>query len=340
MDRRDKLLEGLDLANMVGVEVGPCDRPIVTKSDGRIIYVDRMDTESLKERFKEFADHDWTKIVDVDGIWGENTIAEAIGPDVQADYVVASHVGEHVPDFVTWLSELASVLKPGGTIRLALPDKRFCFDYLREETRLVDVLTAYVARARIPLPQQAIDFCLHYMPVDAREAWRGDVQVPRLRDRSQMDHAFNVARSVVAGVYHDIHCWAFTPLSFVRLMEQLTGLGLLRLTCQNLYDTERDALEFFVIMARSDDAASSDSWREMAAGLRVQTTAEEAERRTIETKQRAEIEAMRAEITALRHSTSWKITAPARWLANAVGLKQGSAISRPGQRALLSHRTA
>ncbi len=53
-----------------------------------------------------------------------------------ADLLVASHVIEHVPDLITWLREIASVLKPTGQARLAIPDRRYTFDLLRVETQL------------------------------------------------------------------------------------------------------------------------------------------------------------------------------------------------------------
>lgn len=46
------------------------------------------------------------------------------------NWTVSSHVMEHVPDPIGWLSEIFEVLKPGAVLSLALPDKKFCFDVL------------------------------------------------------------------------------------------------------------------------------------------------------------------------------------------------------------------
>jgi hypothetical protein len=245
---------------MVGLEIGALDKPIVLRSEGQIFYVDYLDTPSLKERYRRnpVPDCNVENIVDVDAVWGENTILEALG-GVKVDYVLASHVGEHVPDFISWLKEICDVLKPGGTIRLALPDKRYCFDHLREETRLTDLLTAYFLRARRPQPQQIIDFCLHFHAINAGDAWKGAEIRPQISSLNQLDHAFAMAKLSKDGIYHDVHCWAFTPSSLAKNMEQITSLGLLNLSCESLIETEPDGLEFFVTMRKTQGAAAA-SW--------------------------------------------------------------------------------
>lgn len=51
MERRDKLLAKLDLATISGVEIGPLYGPVVAKADGKIIYVDHVDTKTLREKY-------------------------------------------------------------------------------------------------------------------------------------------------------------------------------------------------------------------------------------------------------------------------------------------------
>ena len=58
-------------------------------------------------------------IVETDAIWGDQALLGALKRPV--DFIVASHVVEHVPDLVTWLSELHSALTEGGQVRLCSP---------------------------------------------------------------------------------------------------------------------------------------------------------------------------------------------------------------------------
>src|SRR5437868_3008097 len=82
-------------------------------------------------------------------------LLEAVGRPV--DYVVASHVIEHVPDLIGWLAEVREALEPGGELRLAVPDRRYTLDYRRSVSRLADVVHAWFMRARRPLPHQILD---------------------------------------------------------------------------------------------------------------------------------------------------------------------------------------
>jgi SAM-dependent methyltransferase len=157
MDKLQKMLKGLDLRTMTGVEIGALTSPLVGRADGEIIYVDHADTETLRRKYAADANVDVSRIVEVDAVWGSNTLQQAIGEGRKADYVIASHVVEHVPDLLSWLAEIQGVLRPTGTLRLAVPDRRFTFDFLRQETRLSDILNARLAAARAPLPAQILD---------------------------------------------------------------------------------------------------------------------------------------------------------------------------------------
>ena len=274
--RREKLLGGLELSCLTGAEIGPLHNPLVSKSEGRVIYVDHKDTESLRKAYAHDVGVDVSKI-HVDATWGAQTLKQAIAgyakekghldESLTLDYVVASHVIEHVPDLVTWLQEVRAVLKPGGEVRLAIPDRRFTFDYLRRPTELTSVLVAYLNRARIPNTQCILDFCLHEAAVDCVTAWQGQIDEANLKRAHTFDGALRVARDALDhGNYHDVHCWVFTPASFAGLFRDLADHGLLDFECTEFHDTAVNEIEFFVHLRVCDNsAAKARSWRLMAA---------------------------------------------------------------------------
>ncbi len=282
VDRREKLLSGLDLARQSGLEIGPLDHPLVRKSEGCVRYVDYADAGFLREKYKDDANVVGANIPEVDAIWGGNTIAEALGADPLGatgayDYAVASHVVEHVPDLIAWLAELHAVLKPGATLRLAVPDRRFTFDFMRRESHVADAITANVLGARAPLPGQLIDSCLNHHLVDRRDMWAGGAaRAPRYPPADRLTHAVTCARATIAtGQYIDVHCWVFTPLSFLGLMEQLAALGLLHFECERCFETERDEDEFIVILRTGvDPQRCAESWRRAADALEAEPAAD------------------------------------------------------------------
>jgi SAM-dependent methyltransferase len=263
--RRRRLLNGLNVAEHTGVEIGPLCWPLVRRSDGgEIIYVDHTDTPHLREKYRDDPHLDIDEIVDVDAVWGQNTLHEAIRGRY-VDYVVASHVVEHVPDLVTWLRELAAVLKPTGEIRLAVPDRRFTFDYFRRESRLPEVLASYIARARVPQPYSLLDHCLAAADVSTAQAWQERISPDSARRHHSWQGALHLARDAFEnGTYHDVHCWVFTPRSFARLMADLCKMELLDFACESFCDTLHNDIEFSVVMRRSCDRDYiAASWQRM-----------------------------------------------------------------------------
>ncbi len=123
------------------------------KQSGTVFYVDHCDTEALKMRWSTDANVDVSKL-HVDAVWGGDSLREAIDRSPLAqkanlqgcllDYIVASHVIEHVPDMITWLREIGAILKQSGTVRLAIPDKRYTFDIRRRTSSITDIVDAFV----------------------------------------------------------------------------------------------------------------------------------------------------------------------------------------------------
>lgn len=354
--RAEILRRGLDLPNMVGVEIGPLHAPIIGKSDGPVLYVDHAATEELREKYAGAAGVNPDDIVPVDAVWGEQSLADCLGGR-KVDYVIASHVAEHAPDLVTWLQEVAAVLKPSGQLRLALPDKRFSFDVLREETRITDLIAAYLVRARRPQLREVLDFRLHYAPgMDGWGVYNGTFDPATSSPAHTFELAVSAAREAMqTDRYLDVHCWVFQPRSFAASMEQLTKYDLLSLACAELVDTDMPLLEFYVFMQPCGDRDRIvASWHDVryrlrdplpgsAEHLKMQAEAAMRERELAAARQAAialerelqacaqqrewlenELASAHAGIAEIQQSTSWRLTAPLRRMKALIAHRRGS----------------
>jgi methyltransferase family protein len=321
--RREKILDGLDVRRLLGIEIGPLCRPIVFKREANVIYVDHADTDELRQKYASQPTVDINQLVEIDAVWGRATLQEAVGLNVRADYIVASHVIEHVPDLITWLQELHSVLRENGEVRLAVPDRRFTFDYLRRESHLSDALTAYVLRARIPTPFAILDHFLNFREVDNIKAWEGTLQLCQAPTKEAFQGALRLAHQALEGAYCDAHCWVFTPRSFAQLFEIACRFGLINFTCEDFYDTEPNEIEFFVHLRKSADQSEMvESWHRMAEAASAEPTAARSKQTDLVSgdwqfwgnreQLKAELERAQHQISALQNSTSWKITRPLR----------------------------
>ena len=346
MSRAEKIKHGIDFSTASVIEIGALDKPLTPPDAPHVFYVDHADTPTLREKYRNETSVNTEKIVHVSGVWGRQTLAEAARAAAPVDFIVASHVIEHVPDLVTWLKELDSVLKPGAQVRLVIPDKRYCFDMTRNESTLVDVLSAYAVKARMPQPQQIIDFALHVVSVDCGKVWAGIAQEHSrfYRDQDALDLAHDVVKN---GTYHDVHCWVFTPLSFARLMLRLAELKLSVFGCAGFSDTECNTLEFFCFLKkfeRTEDAVRSwqqlieklegalpppiseeDASRALKAEIeQLANRLREAQRQVDEANTQADkantqadranarADEVNAQIAAMQSTLSWRVTQPLR----------------------------
>ncbi len=329
--RDARLLDGLDVRQLAGVEIGALAAPVVTPGEGRIRYVDHVDTASLRRKYAAHGTVDVSALVEVDAVWGEASLSEALGPECRVDYVLASHVIEHVPNLLGWLGEVAGIMRPGGTLRLAIPDRRFTFDYLRRESRLSDLLNASLLQARIPLPAHILDHMLEAVSFDP--ATMGNAPDPddiaRLHAlESAVGPALDSHRN---GVYHDVHCWVFTPAAFVSLLGRASRFGLHPFGCEWVVPTPPGQNEFLAALVLSDDpAAAAASWREAAHRLRAdqdtdvrdrllsEMTAERDDAIASATAARTERNAAAAKLAAMERTAAWRVVARLQELLGAL----------------------
>ena len=249
------MLAGLDLENGRGLEFGALTRPILRRPQHHVLYLDHASTESLRDKYAADPDVDVASLVPVDIVWTGASLRDAVTGDVAFDHVVASHVIEHVPDLITWLAEVRSVLVPGGALRLIVPDRRFTMDVARRETVLAEALAARFERRTRPGAKDIFDFYLNYRLVARDLAWEGLQPGPDGASMSAMALAAELVRTGADGAYHDVHCSVFTPQSFARLMHNLAVCGECPFACERLIDTVHGEIDFFLHLRQSDDPA-------------------------------------------------------------------------------------
>ena len=251
-DRRAKLLNQIQPASQEGLEIGPLHRPIVTKveSAGRIWYVDYTSADVLKEKYSNDPNVLVDEIVDIDYQWGKASLSE-LAKGQRFDYVLASHVIEHVPDMLGWLEEVGNVLKDKGILSLAVPDKRYSFDILRELSTMGMLLEKYLLHNRRPGPREIFDHFSLVSKVEINAAWTGKLDKTELMRYHDLNQAFELAQdSFRTENYHDVHVNTFTPDSFLNLLEIAARLDLFHFIVVDYYDTELNTLEFFVSLSR------------------------------------------------------------------------------------------
>lgn len=254
MTRKEKVLSNIQPGKQTGLEFGPLTSPIVTRDMGSVRYVDHATTEELREKCAPWGTIDISKIVDVDYVWANEKLKQLTSKECPFDYVIASHVVEHVPDFIGWFKEIRSVLRTGGILSLAIPDKRFTFDYLCQLTKPADILEAYLLQSKKPSSRQIFDYKSGYVNRNRDFTWS-------LKEKLIHEHSISESWEITQNAfrdnkYEDVHCWVFTELSFLELLKTLVSLDLFDFTITKFFG--RTGIEFFVSLEVIDSDINSN----------------------------------------------------------------------------------
>lgn len=242
-----------------GIELGPLDKPIMAKRDGyQVEIVDYLDTDSLRAQYGHelHVGVDVSLIEEVDHVSRGETLTELIGKEGAYEWVVASHVIEHIPDVVSFLQDVERVLSPSGRLGLVVPDKRFCFDFYGELSTSGQIVDAFVEKRTKPTLGQVVDYFSRTSHVNGAIAW-GQARgvVPDLMYSGDLVRD-GYQRSVDGDDFGgEIHCWRFTPESFRLIIADLRALGLTSLGI--VAEHETIGIEFFVTLGRSDELEPS-----------------------------------------------------------------------------------
>ena len=250
MSRKKKLLHRFDRAGQC-MEIGPGYSPLLPKRDGwQTLSVDHADRAGLVEKYRRF-DVDIDAIEEVDVIW-QGELLDAVIPKHmlgKVDACVASHVIEHIPNPVAFFQSMTRILKPGGWLSLAVPDKRYCFDFFQPITGTGDWLHAWKRGARIHSQRGLFQHIAYTVKADGLTTW---TQGDHLRDFRFLTESLPLALErfqIYAesdGAYQDCHAWHFTPASFRLMILELAQLGLIPFAVEEFYPS--NGCEFYVLL--------------------------------------------------------------------------------------------
>ena len=244
----EKAVCGFDPSSDRGVEIGPLMRPLVPRNVGPVKYIDRASTEELRKWYSAQPNVDVSKIVDVDYVWGDQTLSECVSGET-FKYCIASHVVEHVPDLVTWLNEVSHILDDGGILSLVVPDRRYTFDFLRRTSGIVDVMDAYVRKQRKPSARQIFDHFSNFVNVDGMDPFT--LKARQLKPQDHPSVGLLAAEEAQrTGAYVDVHCWVFTSDTFIDLLADIAFFDLLEFEIYRFFPTEPGVGEFHVSLRK------------------------------------------------------------------------------------------
>jgi SAM-dependent methyltransferase len=171
---------------------------------------------------------DVDRIEEVDFVWRDGPLSGAVPSELHGtfDAFIASHVIEHAPDLLAFLESAAMVLGTGGIALLAIPDKRFCFDYFRPLAMTGDVLASHRLLRTRHSKQTIFNHTAYVVSANGVCAW-GQHSLENIAFYHSIDSAYSAFLSYGEdnmSPYIDMHAWQFTPASFELLLLELARL--------------------------------------------------------------------------------------------------------------------
>ena len=276
MDRKDLITDKCDL-NGKGLEIGPSLNPVVPKRDGYDVEtIDHTDKKGLQEKYLQQG-LDISNIEEVDYIWNGKPYTELTGKTDYYNYIIASHVIEHTNDLISFFRDCSALLKENGVLSLVIPDKRYCFDYLRPVTSISQVLDSHINHSDFHKPGSVYEHVSTACRSMGDIAWVHPAPPVDLEFVHSIETAVNMYNKALEQTeYIDIHNWAFTKNSFLQLIYDLNCLGLVDLQVIKSFDTAGH--EFYVSLKKRKEKFLPDENERLKLALETQNDLEPADR--------------------------------------------------------------
>jgi len=333
------------------LEIGPLNRPVVTRTDfPNVFYCDIRSTEDIKKLYTSNSYLELTgtvvnieTIVDVDFVINDSY--KAIFKDIEKfDFVIVSHVLEHMPDIINFLIDINHVLKPNGKIIVIQPDKNFSFDFYRESASFRDAYNVYQKKNNSYLSS---DFyfnvvCQNHPNVFWNKNIQNDIPVVSLTD------ALNKERLLKTSSFEDVHYWPFTDYSFLKFLYDLKRAHIVNYMVTDFIETQYNEQEFFVLLetSKSNTEAFSQLEKKQLLKFMEKSTGNNSTRNKLIVKntdlkkenddhkerellhnetilnQQKQLAALQQHILFMESSKSWKITKPLRKIITLIKRKK------------------
>jgi SAM-dependent methyltransferase len=206
-----------------GLEIGALHRPLRVPSGAHVRYVDRIDLAALRDQYPELAGQELVEVDVIDD--GERLQSQ---PDASADFIIANHFIEHAEDPLGTLASHMRVLRPGGILYMAVPDRRQTFDAARPPTSLEHIIRDHTEGPSGSRRAHQEEWARLVEKVSSSEV---TARVCTLEERD-----------------YSIHFHVWTPWEFRALLDYARDEARLPLAVETLQENDQ---EFIVILRRT-----------------------------------------------------------------------------------------
>lgn len=254
---REKMASYIKDYNSRILELGPLNRCLLDRSKyNNYFFGDIRSTSEIKKLYLE---NEYLKrtnlsvkleeIIEIDYVIKES-YKKTFKKEEKFDYIIVSHVLEHIPDLLNFFIDIKNILKKDGEIIIIYPDKRFCFDYFRENSTFSDIYDIYKNGQKY-VARRVLDFYTNVISENnPTKFWD-------IKNKIEIYNKDNVNRNIKAynmvskkGIMEDdIHYWPFADYAFIKFLYDCKIYGYLPFSIKEFIPTQLNTQEFLVILS-------------------------------------------------------------------------------------------
>ena len=224
------------LLHGTGIEIGALNQPAPLPKELSVSYCDVISQEEAKRLFPET---DSNNLVTVNHLIDLDNSGLRQFKSNSLDFVILSHVIEHVANPIAVLDELFRVCKPTGHVVLAVPDKDYTFDKPRQLTPFTHLLEEYRQHVTTVSDAHYLDFLKAVHPeVFSRPAEQFARDLAGVKARREHAHVWNSA-------------------SFASFMREALGLLKIMATAEVELLGTQTGHEYFALWRKNDPSIDS-----------------------------------------------------------------------------------
>lgn len=263
------------------LELGPLNRCLLDRSKFKnYFFGDIRSTEEIKELYKgnEYLEKTGLK-VDIDSVINidfviKSTYKETFKNIEKFDYVIVSHVLEHIPNLLFFFKDIQNVLKPDGELIILYPDRRFCFDALRTDTYFSDVYDVYINEGK-NTARRVLDFFTNVLSENnPRNFWSTGTDI--LFNKVDRDYKKNLKlykNTTLGQTEGDVHYWPFSDYAFLKFLLEAKNYELLPFSIKKFIPTQVNTQEFLIVLKYQEESPDSEFYRYMKDAVDHYSTA-------------------------------------------------------------------
>lgn len=237
------------------LELGPLNRSLLDRKKYKnYFFADIHSTEEVKDLYsgsnylkRTGIVVDLEDIIPIDYVV-KDTYKETFKDLEKFDYVIASHVLEHMPNLLNFFFDVQNILTEDGELIIIYPDKRFCFDHFRSESKFADIYDIWKT-SEVGNPRQTLDFFTNVLHENnAVKFWDMDEEIPMYNGEDVKNNLQRYPMWKKGMLEKDVHYWPFSDYGFLKFLRDCMMYSIFDFSITKFVPTQKDTQEFLVIM--------------------------------------------------------------------------------------------